>query len=42
MQVEKHPKFHKWLDELRDIRAVAKITKRIDMLALGNPGDVEP
>ena len=42
MQVEKHPKFHKWLDELRDIRAVARIAKRIDMLALGNPGDVEP
>lgn len=42
MQVEKHPKFHKWLDELRDIRAVARIVKRIDMLALGNPGDVEP
>lgn len=40
MQVEKHVKFHKWLDELRDIRAIAKITKRIDMLVLGNPGDV--
>ena len=42
MQIEKHPKFHDWFEGLRDFRAIAKIAKRIDMLALGNPGDVEP
>ena len=34
--------FNDWLDNLRDRRAVAKITIRIDRLALGNPGDVKP
>ena len=34
--------FNEWLDRLRDRRAVAKITTRIDRLALGNPGDVKP
>jgi len=42
MQIEKHPKFHEWMEDLRDERAIAKIAKRIDMLALGNPGDVAP
>lgn len=42
MQIEKHPKFHEWMEDLRDDRAIAKIAKRIDMLALGNPGDVAP
>lgn len=27
---------------MRDVRAVARIAKRIDRLALGNPGDVKP
>ena len=31
--------FAHWLDGLRDVNAVARITKRIDRLALGNPGD---
>jgi len=34
--------FIKWLDKLRDARAVAKILERINRLAKGNHGDVEP
>jgi putative addiction module killer protein len=34
--------FSSWLKKLSDFRARAKILKRIDRLALGNPGDVAP
>ena len=34
--------FDKWLRSLRDTKARAKVLIRIDRLALGNPGDVEP
>lgn len=34
--------FDKRLSDLRDTRAVARITARIDRLATGTPGDVEP
>ncbi|MHA6731782.1 type II toxin-antitoxin system RelE/ParE family toxin [Devosia sp. A369] len=34
--------FNAWLGGLRDHKAVAKITTRIDRLQLGNPGDAEP
>ena len=34
--------FAKWLDELRDIRARARVQARIQRLAAGNPGDVKP
>jgi len=34
--------FVHWLDELRDIQARARIQARIERLAAGNPGDVEP
>jgi len=34
--------FDKWLKKLRDGRAIACIHERIDRLASGNPGDVEP
>ena len=34
--------FLKWLRELRDVRARARIQIRIDRLSLGNPGDVRP
>lgn len=34
--------FDRWLSCLRDRRAVARITARLDRLATGNPGDVEP
>jgi putative addiction module killer protein len=34
--------FIKWLNKLRDDRAIARINKRIERLAEGNPGDVKP
>jgi len=34
--------FAQWLDELRDIRARARVQARIQRLAAGNPGDVKP
>jgi hypothetical protein len=34
--------FAAWLGKLRDTRARARIARRIDRLALGNPGDVRP
>ncbi|MHA1538422.1 MAG: type II toxin-antitoxin system RelE/ParE family toxin [Alphaproteobacteria bacterium] len=34
--------FSKWFTGLRDTRARARITVRIDRLALGNPGNVSP
>lgn len=34
--------FDTWLSDLRDRRAVARIAARLDRLAAGNPGDVEP
>ena len=34
--------FAQWLDNLSDIRARARIQARIERLAAGNPGDVEP
>lgn len=40
--VQRTTTFRDWLNGLRDERAKAKIAARIDRLALGNPGDVEP
>jgi putative addiction module killer protein len=34
--------FLKWLRDLRDVRARARIQIRIDRLSLGNPGDATP
>lgn len=34
--------FVHWLDSLRDLRARALVQVRIERLAAGNPGDVEP
>lgn len=34
--------FATWLDGLRDLRARARVQVRIERLAGGNPGDVEP
>lgn len=34
--------FDRWLSGLRDRRAIARIAARLDRLAAGNPGDVEP
>lgn len=40
--VRKTDLFARWLDDLRDIRARARIQARIERLAAGNPGDVAP
>jgi putative addiction module killer protein len=34
--------FDRWLLDLRDRRAAARIAARINRLAAGNPGDVKP
>jgi putative addiction module killer protein len=33
--------FDRWLRDLRDIRAAARIQVRLDRMAAGNPGDVK-
>lgn len=40
--IRKTELFAHWLDGLRDIRARARVQARIERLAGGNPGDVEP
>ena len=42
MEVRKTDVYVRWLDGLRDIRARARILARVERLAMGNPGDVEP
>jgi putative addiction module killer protein len=42
VEIRKTAIFAEWMAGLRDIRARAKIAARIDRMALGNPGDVEP
>ena len=42
LQVRKIEVFVRWLDGLRDIRARARVQVRIERLAAGNAGDVEP
>jgi putative addiction module killer protein len=42
IELRKTAQFAKWLDGLRDIRARARVQARLDRLAEGNPGDVEP
>lgn len=34
--------FSQWLDNLNDLQVRARIQARIERLAAGNPGDVEP
>ena len=41
IEIRKTGIFAKWLDELHDIRARARIQARIERLAAGNPGDVK-
>jgi putative addiction module killer protein len=41
-QIRKTEIFVQWLDGLRDVRARARVQVRIERLAAGNPGDVEP
>ena len=42
MQIRKTETFAQWLDGLRDVRARARVQVRIERLAAGNAGDVEP
>ncbi len=42
VEVRKTATFSDWMADLRDDRALAKIAARIDRLASGNPGDVQP
>ena len=42
VEVRKTEHFAKWLDDLKDIRARARVLVRIERLASGNPGDVKP
>jgi putative addiction module killer protein len=42
IEVRKTQVFARWLDDLRDLRGRARIQARIERLAIGNPGDVEP
>ena len=42
LQIRKTETFVQWLDELRDVRGRARVQVRIERLAAGNAGDVEP
>jgi putative addiction module killer protein len=42
LEIRRTEYFDKWLRAIKDDRAKAKITVRIDRLAAGNPGDVKP
>lgn len=42
IEIRKTDLFAQWLDSLNDIRGRARIQVRIERLAAGNPGDVEP
>ena len=42
IEVRKTEHFANWLDNLRDIRAKARVLVRIERLASGNAGDVKP
>jgi putative addiction module killer protein len=41
-EVQKTEVFDRWLADLADDRAFAKITARIERLGMGNPGDAKP
>ncbi len=42
VELIKSTAFDRWLRDLRDEQAVARILARLDRLAVGNPGDVKP
>jgi len=42
IELRKTSLFVNWLDGLRDIKGRARVQARIERLAAGNPGDVEP
>lgn len=41
VEIRKIDTFAKWIDELQDIRARARILVRIERFAAGNPGDIK-
>ena len=42
IEIRKTELFAKWLDNLRDVQAKARVLVRIERLASGNAGDVKP
>ena len=42
IEIRETEAFSKWIDGLKDIRTRARILVRIERLATGNPGDVQP
>lgn len=42
LEIRKTEVFARWLDGLRDVRARARVQVRIERLATGNAGDVQP
>ena len=42
VEVRQTERFVRWLADLRDLRARAKVLARIERLIGGNPGDVRP
>lgn len=42
IEIRKTALFAEWLDRLRDLKGRARIQARIERLAEGNPGDVQP
>lgn len=42
MEIRQTLVYERWIAELRDVQAKARIRARLDRLALGNPGDVKP
>ena len=42
IEIRKTVLFAQWLDDLSDLQARARVQARIERLASGNPGDVEP
>ncbi len=41
IDIKKTDVYARWLDNLRDIRARARVLARVERLAAGNPGDVK-
>lgn len=42
VEIRKTKLFAKWIDNLRDVQAKARVLVRIERLASGNAGDVKP
>ena len=42
VEIRKTEHFARWLDDLRDLNARARVQARIARLSAGNPGDAEP